>query len=120
MGTGAISVLIVDDSDDVRDFLHLLFTTEGFEVVGDAKDAADATRAAGELQPDLIVLDYLMPYINGDTAAEMLRSAAPNSRILGFSAALGSPDWADVYLPKERIGDVLRVAGELMEKRVPS
>lgn len=62
-----------------------------------------------------------MPYVNGDPAAEMLRAVAPNSKILGFSAALGDrPDWADVYVPKERIGDVLRVAEELMTKKVPS
>ena len=115
MGTDAISVLIVDDSDDVRDFLRLLFTVEGFEVVAEAEDAEHATRAAAQLEPDLIVLDYLMPYVNGDAAAGMLRAVAPNSKILGFSAALGdTPGWADVYVPKERISDVLKVAEELM------
>ena len=112
-----VSVLIVDDSDDVREFLRLLFSVEGFQVVGDSKDAEEATTAAAQLEPDLIVLDYLMPSVNGDEAASMLRSVAPKSKILGFSAVLGStPDWADVFVPKERIGEVLRVAEALMTK----
>ncbi len=116
----SISVLIVDDSDDVRDFLRLLFTVDGFEVVGEAMDAKSATAAASELCPDLIVLDYLMPEIDGAGAAKLLRKATPNARILGFSAALSAkPDWADEYVPKDRITDVLTAAEELMGRRVP-
>lgn len=115
MEPDAISVLIVDDSDDVRDFLKLLFTVDGFEVVGEAADAAAATSAAADLEPDLIVLDYVMPEVNGAGAAEMIRQVTPKARILVFSAVLGSkPDWADDYVPKERIGDLLRVAEQLM------
>lgn len=111
----SVSVLIVDDSDDVRDFLKLLFTVDGFEVVGEAADASAATSAAAELEPDLIVLDYVMPEVDGAGAAKMLREVTPDARILGFSAVLGSkPDWADDYVPKERICDLLKVAERLM------
>lgn len=114
-----ISVLIVDDSDDVRDFLRLLFAVDGFEVVGEAIDAMSAATVASEKCPDLIVLDYLMPHIDGAGAAKLLREVTPSARILGFSAALGTkPDWADEYVPKDRIGDILTVAAEMMDRPV--
>ena len=116
----AIRILIVDDSEDVREFLRLLFAVEGFEVVGEADDAQSAAAIASETCPDLIVLDYLMPEVDGAGAAKLLRKVTPNARILGFSAALGTkPDWADEYVPKDRISDVLRVAEKMIRKEVP-
>jgi CheY-like chemotaxis protein len=58
-------------------------------------------------QPAFIILDYRMPGRNGDVTAEMIRSIAPDSKIVAFSAVLDSkPAWSDSYLNKERISEI--------------
>ncbi len=80
-------VLIVDDDDRLRDVLSLYIDyEEGLRVAGTAADAAEATHLASTLRPDAIVLDYHMPGVDGITAIPMLRDAAPDVRIVMFSA----------------------------------
>lgn len=80
-------VLIVDDDDRLRDVLSLYIDYEdGLEVAGTAADAAEATAMALALRPDAIVLDYHMPGVDGISAIPMLRDAAPDVRIVMFSA----------------------------------
>jgi two-component system chemotaxis response regulator CheY len=114
-GNGIRTVLIVDDDEDVRDALRLLFEFEGYEVVGEAPSGLQAVGPAIEHQPDFIILDYLMPEMNGNRAAEMLRGVAPDTRIVAFSAILeAKPKWADAYLNKSRIGDIAPLLKELI------
>jgi CheY-like chemotaxis protein len=55
----------------------------------------------------VIVLDYMMPEMDGAEAAERLRSIAPNAKIIAFSAILpDKPEWADAYLNKDRISQI--------------
>jgi two-component system response regulator EvgA len=68
------SVLIVDDHPSFRAVARLLLETEGFEVVGEAPDGLSAVTAAGELQPDLVLLDINLPDIDGFEVAERLNS----------------------------------------------
>lgn len=80
-------VLIVDDDDRLRDVLSLCIDLEeGLEVAGTAGNAAEATRLAFALHPDVIVLDYHMPDVDGIEAIPQLRHAAPDVRIVMFSA----------------------------------
>lgn len=60
-----VRVLIVDDHADFRRMARALLTSSGYEVVGEADDAATALSAFDELQPDLVVLDVQLPTDDG-------------------------------------------------------
>src|SRR3569832_475284 len=65
-------VLIVDDHPTFRSTARLLLESEGFDVVGEAFDGMSAIAAAGELHPDLVLLDVILPDIDGfDVAARI-------------------------------------------------
>ncbi len=101
------TVVIVDDDEDIRDALRLLFELEDFEVVGEASNGLDAIPLVLQERPQVIVIDYLMPLMNGATLAQVVRGISPDTKIVAFSAVLESePAWADAYLSKERINDV--------------
>jgi CheY-like chemotaxis protein len=102
------TVLIVDDDEEVRHVLRLLCEDDGFEVVGEADNGAEALTLALHRQPDFVILDYKLPRLNGEGAAEILRVVAPDSKIVAFSALLESqPEWADGFLNKTHIGELM-------------
>ena len=108
-------VLIVDDDEDVRDALRLLFEDE-FDVVGLAGNGLEAIEFADVCDPDVIVLDQMMPEMTGAEAAGILRAQHPSTRIVAFSAILDSkPEWADAFLNKERIGEIAPLIGALLQ-----
>jgi DNA-binding NarL/FixJ family response regulator len=80
-------VLIVDDHPLTREALSSLLKAHGFDVVGSASDGAEAIVEAGRLQPDLILLDLLMPDMDGITALPRLREAAPNCEVVVLTAS---------------------------------
>lgn len=106
--TGSSTVLIVDDDVEVRHVLRILCETEGLQVVGEAANGVEAVPLALRHQPDFVILDYMLPRLDGEGAAEILRTITPESRIVAFSAILEEqPDWADAYLNKERISELM-------------
>ncbi|HEX2254996.1 MAG TPA: response regulator, partial [Thermoanaerobaculia bacterium] len=77
---GPIRVLLVDDSKSVRAVLRRFFSwTDDIEVVGEAADGAEAVRLAVSLEPEVILMDLLMPGVDGYSAIEeiMRRRPAP-------------------------------------------
>jgi DNA-binding NarL/FixJ family response regulator len=72
MGVVARSVLIVDDHPSFRATARALLETEGFRVVGEAADGAQALAKAVELHPDVILLDVQLPDIDGFEVARRL------------------------------------------------
>lgn len=101
------TVLIVDDDEEIRHVLRLMCEMEGFEVIGEAANGVEAVSMALHHQPGFVILDYLMPRLNGDEAARMLRAIAPETKIVAFSAVLESkPAWSDSYLNKDRVSEV--------------
>jgi DNA-binding NarL/FixJ family response regulator len=66
------TVLIVDDHAGFRSFARALLEAEGFDVVGEADDAASAIAAAGLLRPQVVVLDIGLPDTDGFEVAERL------------------------------------------------
>jgi len=102
------SVLIVDDSPIVRKVMHQFFERlSNWEVRGEAADGAEAIQKAMELKPELILLDFSMPNMNGMQAAPVLKKMLPDSHIIVFtmySEALGSTlssaDGVDLVVPK--------------------
>jgi DNA-binding NarL/FixJ family response regulator len=110
------TILLVDDDEDVRHALRLLFEFEGYEVVGEAGDGMEAVALARRYQPSFVILDYLMPKMSGDKTAAILRGISPESRIVAFSAVLQKkPEWADAYLNKERISEIAPMLAGLVE-----
>jgi two-component system nitrate/nitrite response regulator NarL len=76
-------ILIVDDNALTRDLVRLFIESRpGFEVCGEAADGVEGIEKGGELKPDLIVLDFSMPRINGLEAAMILRKVIPDTPII--------------------------------------
>jgi DNA-binding NarL/FixJ family response regulator len=83
MSEPPIRLIIVDDHPIVRDGLRGMFTGEpGFEVVGVAGDGARAVSLAGEVTPDVILMDLRMPGTDGVTAIRQLAERGVPARVL--------------------------------------
>lgn len=79
-------VLLVDDSAIMRQAVRLLFDSHPkFVVCGEAEHGRDAIEKAPSLRPDLIVLDMLMPVMNGLEAAPLLIKLLPNVCLIMFT-----------------------------------
>jgi DNA-binding NarL/FixJ family response regulator len=101
-------VLIADDSTSVRDVIRtFLRDQEEIEICGEAVDGLDALKKAQSLKPDLILLDLVMPEVNGAVVASILKRKMPDLRIIMFtmysdnvSKALSSAIGVDAVLSK--------------------
>jgi DNA-binding NarL/FixJ family response regulator len=80
-------ILLVDDHPLTRSALFALLGQNGFDVVGEAADGAEAIEAATRLQPDLVLLDLSMPGLDGLTALPVLRDAAPSCEVVVLTAS---------------------------------
>ncbi len=81
--TETIRVFIADDHPVVLEGLRGLITSEpGMEVVGEAADGAEAVQKVRALQPDVILLDLVMPRMDGLTAIAAIKKENPEARIL--------------------------------------
>ncbi|MDQ6799155.1 MAG: response regulator [Actinomycetota bacterium] len=81
-----IRVMIVDDTDHVRRMLKTMLTVDGFDVVHQASSGADALDHVDATDPDVIVIDYKMPHMDGLTAARQLRSRRPDQVVILYTA----------------------------------
>ncbi|MGD1070515.1 MAG: response regulator transcription factor [Bryobacteraceae bacterium] len=81
-----ISVLLVDDHSLVRrGFRRMLEDESGIRVVGEASDGHEAVEAVGALQPDVVVMDFALPSMNGAVATRRIRELYPNTEVLILS-----------------------------------
>jgi DNA-binding NarL/FixJ family response regulator len=78
----AIRVLLADDHEMVREAFAALLEMEGFAIAGQARDGREVVRLAAELAPDVIVLDLIMPELNGLDAARALLHRDPGVKII--------------------------------------
>ena len=83
-----IRILLVDDHSMVRDGLRTILEGSGeFEVIGQARDGAEAVTAAAELAPDVVVMDVMMPNKDGVEACREIMASAPDTRVLMLTAS---------------------------------
>lgn len=72
-----VRLMLADDHRLLREGLRRTLTEEGFEVVGEAGDGEEAVRLAGELRPDLILMDVTMPRLDGVEATRQITASLP-------------------------------------------
>ncbi len=82
----AVTVLLADDHVIVRQGLKALLEREGLKVTAEASDGREALRLAQDVQPDVAVLDFAMPLLNGVDAAREMRKVAPKTRMILLTA----------------------------------
>ena len=85
-------VLVVDDVDLFRTGLAAALEGAGFEVCGEAGDAETAVSLAEFEQPDLVVLDILMPGVSGLEAVEKILAASPRSSVVMLTGSESEED----------------------------
>jgi len=114
----AIRVLLVDDHSVVRKGLRtfLAYDTE-LDVVGEAADGAEALSLAQELKPDVVLMDLLMPGMDGIAATAAIRRALPETEVLALTSVLEDASVVGAiragaigYLLKDTQADALCVA----------
>ncbi len=86
------SVLVVDDAELFREALKAAFVQEGFDVVGVAPDAMTGIDMTREFEPDLVMLDLLMPGMSGLEVVGTIIKTSPKTRVVLLTASESSED----------------------------
>lgn len=85
----AIRILIVDDHSVVRQGLRMFLSLDAnLHVVGEAANGAEALQLAARLEPDVVLMDLLMPEMDGITAIGELRRICPRTEIIALTSVL--------------------------------
>ena len=79
-------ILIVDDAAFMRMMIKDILTKNGFEVVGEAQDGAQAIEKYNDLKPDLVTMDITMPEMDGITALKEIKKVNSEAKIIMCSA----------------------------------
>ena len=124
------SVMLVDDHQVMRDLLRdALENTGEFQVVAQAADGQEALRLVQEAAPDVIVMDVIMPVMDGIDACRQITGLLPGTRVLMLTAsneqdaivrsiAAGATGYLQKYSGKEQLLTTLREVAE-GEFRIP-
>jgi two-component system, NarL family, response regulator LiaR len=105
-------VLVVDDHEVVREGLRaFLELQDGIEVAGEATDGEEAIAVAERLDPDVVLMDLVMPKLDGLGAMRALRERVPGARVIVLTSFLDD----DMLLPALRAG----AAGYLLKNAPP-
>jgi DNA-binding NarL/FixJ family response regulator len=113
-----IRILITDDHAVVREGLRMfLMLDPELEVVGEAKDGADALKKAHALRPDVVLMDLLMPVMDGISAITAIRRELPETEVIALTSVLEDASVVGAvragaigYLLKDTEGSELRAA----------
>jgi len=107
-----IRVLVVDDHAVVREGLRsFLELQDGIDVAGEACDGEEALAEAARLEPDVVLMDLVMPNLDGVAALRRLREELPRARVIVLTSFLDE----DKLLPALRAG----AAGYLLKNAPP-
>ena len=111
-------VMIADDHSVVRQGLRMFLSSDPeLEIVGEARDGAEAVRLARQLQPDVVLMDLLMPVMDGIAATAAIRREVPDTEVVALTSVLEDAAVVDAvragaigYLLKDTESDELRRA----------
>lgn len=78
--------MVVDDTDHVRRMLMSMLALDGFEVVADARGGPEALDGIGVADPDVVVIDYKMPGMDGLSTAREIRARRPDQVMILYTA----------------------------------
>src|SRR3954447_20262564 len=85
----AIRILLVDDHSVVRQGLRMFLSLDPeLEVVGEARDGAEALQRVAELHPEVVLMDLLMPVMDGITATAAIRKQFPDTEVIALTSVL--------------------------------
>jgi two-component system response regulator NreC len=88
----SVTVLLADDHPIVRQGMRNLLNTEaGLSVVGEAEDGLQTVQLAEQLKPDIVIVDMMMPRLNGLEAIRQITSRLPNTRCIVLSMQSADP-----------------------------
>ena len=115
----AIRVVIADDEEDVRTLLRIQLENLGFVITCEASDGRAAIECCEATHPDAVVLDLLMPGVNGFEAIPVLRREHPDVAIVAYTAVAGEfvrKEMARMRIPLLlKSGDITPLATKLRE-----
>lgn len=118
------TIIVVDDSPFASKQIKDLVEENGYEVIGYAKSGEDGIKMYEELHPDIVILDIIMPGIDGIETAEILEKSDPNVTILMLSSLCDAGTLEEVraigvkyLIPKPWEDDVLLATLELLKKQ---
>ena len=85
----SIRILVVDDHSVVRQGLRMFLRLDpDFEIVGEAEDGAQAVELARQFEPDVVLMDLLMPVMDGIEATAAIRNASPETEVIALTSVL--------------------------------
>lgn len=118
------TIMVVDDSPFASKQIKDIVEENGYKVIGYAKNGEEGIRMYEELHPDIVILDIIMPGIDGLETAEVLMKSNPDVKILMLSSLCDSGTLEEVkkiglkyLIPKPWEDDVLLATLEMLNRR---
>ncbi len=122
-----MTIMVIDDSPFASKQIKDLVEENGYEVIGYAKNGEEGIELYKELKPDIVILDIIMPGIDGLETAEIIMKNDSSAKILMLSSLCDSDTLEEVrsiglkyLIPKPWEDDVLLATLELLKKQTPS
>lgn len=116
-------MVLVDDDADIRRVLNVLLIQDGIEIIGEAGDGEQAISLTAELQPHAIVIDFMMPVLDGAAATLEITRRWPTIIVIGLTAGDASArqrlqaSGAHVVFDKTEIIEVVEWIGRCRSQR---